>query len=177
MPMRYKKLSAIIAISTVAVMIVAEAQITSLVSANPTWLSIFILSPEQKTYNTGSVPLIFELDEGGEISWMGYSLDNQENVTVSDNSTLLELANGYHSIRVYANDSLGFMEESNIATFSVYDTIPPTVEMLSPENATYHETSLSLNFTVNEPVSWIAYSPDNQANTTTSGNITLSGLT
>jgi len=176
--MSHKKLSAIIAISTVLVMIAAEAQITSLVSANPTWLVISIRSPENKTYNTNSVPLIFTLGEGGEVSWIGYSLDNQEAVTISGNSTLTGLADGSHSIIVYANDSYGLMEESNKVNFNVYvDAIPPIVEVLSPQDATYNATSLPLDFTIDEPASWIAYTLDNHLNTTIDGNITLSGLT
>jgi hypothetical protein len=176
--MSHKKLSAIIAISTVLVMIVAEAQIASLVSANPTWLYVSVISPENKTYNTNSVPLIFVLGEGGEVSWTGYSLDNQEAVTVSGNSTLKGLADGSHSIIVYANDSFGLMEKSKTVNFAVYiDAIPPIVEVLSPEDTVYNATSLPLNFTINEPASWIAYTLDNQDNTTIDGNITLSGLT
>jgi hypothetical protein len=178
MLMSHKKLSAIIAISTVLVMIAAEAQITSLVSANPTWLFISIRSPENKTYNTNSVPLIFTLGEGGEVSWIGYSLDNQEAVTVSGNSTLTGLADGSHSIIVYANDSFGLMEKSQIVNFAVYvDTIPPIVEVLSPQDTSYNATALPLDFTVDEPSSWLAYSLDNQANITIDGNTTLLELT
>jgi hypothetical protein len=179
MLMSHKKLSAIIAISTVLVMIVAEAQITSLVSANPIgYFDISVISPETRTYNTNSVPLIFTFGAEGEVLQMGYSLDNQEFIAVWGNATLSGLTDGDHSIRVYANTSFGLKGTSEIVNFTVQtDITPPIVGVLSPENAAYNVTSLPLNFTVDEPVSWIAYSLDNQANTTIAGNITFSGLT
>jgi hypothetical protein len=179
MLMSHKKLSAVIAISTVLVMIVAEAQIASIVSGNPVgYLDISVISPETKTYNTNSVPLIFTFEEPEEASWMGYSLDNQQFVTVSGNITLSGLTDGDHSIRVYANNSFYMRWDSEIVNFIVQtDITPPVIGVLSPENAAYNVTSPPLNFTVDEPVSWIAYSLDNQANTTIDGNTTLSGLT
>jgi hypothetical protein len=179
MLMSHKKLSAIIAISTVLVMIVAEAQITSLVSANPIgYFDISVISPETRTYNTNSVPLIFTFGAEGEVLQMGYSLDNQEFIAVWGNATLSGLTDGDHSIRVYANTSFGLKGTSEIVNFTVQtDITPPLVEMLSPEDTAYNATSLPLNFTINEPASWIAYSLDDQDNTTIEGNITLSGLT
>jgi len=59
--------------------------------------------------------------------------------------------------------------------FSV-DTVAPSITVISPENTTYTTNSVSLNFTVNEPTSWIGYSLDGQANVTVTGNTTLSGL-
>jgi hypothetical protein len=52
----------------------------------------------------------------------------------------------------------------------------PSIAVLSPENKTYHTTDVPLNFTVNEPVSWMSYSLDSQANVTITGNVTLTGL-
>ena len=60
--------------------------------------------------------------------------------------------------------------------FSVLDTTPLTISILSPENVTYATTDIPLNFTVDESVLWMAYSLDNEANVTIIGNMTLSGL-
>jgi hypothetical protein len=178
MLMSHKKLAAIIAISTVVVMIVAEAQIASLVSANPIgYFDISVISPETKTYNANSVPLIFTFGAEGEVLRMGYSLDNQEFIAVSGNATLSGLTDGDHSIRVYANTSFGMRGASEIVNFTVQtDVTPPIVEVLSPQDAIYNATSLPLDFTIDEPASWIAYSLDNQINTTIAGNVTLSEL-
>jgi len=133
---------------------------------------IEILSPENKTYTTSSVPLSFTVDE--PTSWLGYSLDGQANVTIAENTTLAGLSDGMHSLVVYANDSFGNMASSETVYFTI-DTVSPGIEILSPENKTY-KNEISLNFTVDEPVSWIAYSLDGQENVTITGNATLSGL-
>ena len=57
-----------------------------------------------------------------------------------------------------------------------YGTIPPVVDIVSPENQTYNATSVSLNFTVNKVVSWMSYSLDGQDNVTVSGNTTIKEL-
>jgi hypothetical protein len=58
----------------------------------------------------------------------------------------------------------------------IVDASSPNVSILSPKNNTYQKTDLSLNFTINESVSWISYSLDRQANVTIIGNTTLSEL-
>jgi len=35
-----------------------------------------------------------------------------------------------------------------------YGTIPPTISVLSPENATYSSGNVSLTFATNKPVAW-----------------------
>ncbi|MEM2108526.1 MAG: kelch repeat-containing protein [Candidatus Bathyarchaeia archaeon] len=57
-----------------------------------------------------------------------------------------------------------------------YGTVPPAVAVISPENATYNATSVSLVFTVNKPVVWMGYSLDGQETVTIIGNTTLAGL-
>jgi parallel beta-helix repeat protein len=134
---------------------------------------ISVVSPENKTYAKTDVPLIFTVNE--TTSWMGYSLDGQANVTILGNTTLTGLSEGSHDIIVYANDTFGNMGASATVYFSV-DTLPPTVMVLSPENTTYYTGSVMLTFSVSEPVSWMGYSLDGQANATIAGNTTLSGL-
>jgi hypothetical protein len=56
------------------------------------------------------------------------------------------------------------------------DITPPEIAVASPENETYYATDVSLNFTVNEPVSSMRYVLDNESAVEFSGNITLRGL-
>lgn len=140
---------------------------------------ISILSPENKTYPISvHFPLTFHVSE--LTSWIGYSLDGQMNVTVSGNTTLVSLSDGVHTITVYANDIVGNVGYSDVVWFTIQppvkDTIPPTVSILSPENITYVTTEIPLIFTVDESVLWMAYSIDNKANMSITGNITLSEL-
>lgn len=78
---------------------------------------ITILSPENTTYTTSSVPLTFVIKE--ETSWIGYSLDNKENMTIVGNITLTGLHAGEHSIIIYANYSSGDMGSSDKVYFTI----------------------------------------------------------
>ncbi len=140
--------------------------------------SIAVLSPQNTTYTTGSVSLSFTIDETA--SWMSYSLDGQANVTIAGNTTLAGLSDGTHSLVVYAGDMAGNEGSSETVHFTIQtptvDTTPPNISVLSPETKTYATADVSLTFTVDESVAWMAYSLDGQANVTVSGNTTLTGL-
>ena len=66
---------------------------------------ISIVSPENKAYTVSNVSLTFTVSE--PTSWIGYSLDEQANVTIAESTTLTGLSDGKHSITVYANDTAG----------------------------------------------------------------------
>jgi N-acetylneuraminic acid mutarotase len=133
-----------------------------------------VVSPENRAYNVSSIPVVFTATKS--INWSGYSLDNIANVTLGEDATLTELSEGNHSVAVYANDTFGNMGSSSTVYFSV-DTVRPAILVLSPENKAYGTNEVQLNFTVNEPVPWLAYTLDGEDNVTTSKNITLAGLT
>ena len=58
-----------------------------------------------------------------------------------------------------------------------YETEPPIMTILSPENKTYaSSTGIPLTFTVDESTKWMGYSLDGQANVTITGNSTLPTL-
>lgn len=70
-------------------------------------IAINILSSLNATYATSLVDLTFAIDE--PISWIGYSLDNQQNLTVVGNITLTDLSERAHHVIIYANDTFGNM--------------------------------------------------------------------
>jgi outer membrane protein assembly factor BamB len=86
-----------------------------IVAADPP--AIDVVSPENKEYNTNSIPLIFYTKE--ETPWLGYSLDNTANVTINGNTTLTGLSDGYHSIAVYANGTKWNAGKSSDVLFKV----------------------------------------------------------
>ena len=90
---------------------------------------ITITSPQNITYNTPSVTLSYSVNE--PTSWVGYSLDSTANVTLSGNTTLSILAEGAHSITMWANDTAG-----NINSISVYFSLNFTL-------GTYSNTSVT----------------------------------
>ena len=83
--------------------------------------NISILTPENTSYTFG-VPLQAFIDEPA--SWVGYSLDGQENVTINGNTTLPGLVSGLHNITVYAADAFGNIDASKTILFSVADPFP-----------------------------------------------------
>ena len=133
-----------------------------------------IKSPENKTYAETS--LAFTVNRG--TAWMGYSLDNRLNVTVSGTGevSLPNLGQGAHSITMFANDSSGNMGASNTVYFSI-DSLAPTIEIMTPQNQTYGSPDIQLSFKVNENVTSLAYSLDGQEKVNLAGNQTLPALT
>jgi len=130
-----------------------------------------ITSPENRTYS--EVDLSFSVNRG--VDWMGYSLDNQVNLTINTETKLNDLSQGAHSVILYANDSHGNMGYSNTVYFSV-DSLPPDIVILLPQNQSYGSTDIQLTFTVNEAVSQLSYNLDGKENTSIVGNVTLPAL-
>ena len=87
-------------------------------------VKIRILSPtSEELYQIGlyeavkKIPLRFTVNE--PVSWMGYSLDGQANVTLTGNTTLTMQFTGSHTIVIYAKDSEGNTYLSNMVKFKV----------------------------------------------------------
>jgi hypothetical protein len=78
---------------------------------------ITVFSPENASYLSKDLLVNFTVDE--PISWVGYSLDNQGNVTFTENSTLTDLTYGNHTIEVYAKDTAGVMGVSQTVNFAI----------------------------------------------------------
>jgi N-acetylneuraminic acid mutarotase len=78
---------------------------------------IKVLTPINQLYNGSSVSLIFTVDE--QVNWMGYSLDGQDNVTITGNATLAGLSSGLHNVTVYAKDEFENTGASETIIFSV----------------------------------------------------------
>ncbi|MFW6117078.1 MAG: hypothetical protein ACOC6G_00655 [Thermoproteota archaeon] len=87
--------------------------------------TITVLSPKNQTYSTVEVDLNFTTSELA--SWMGYSLDGGENVTVTGNTTLSDLSEDVHTLTVYVNDTAGNMGVSETVYFSVDEPVPVVV--------------------------------------------------
>lgn len=78
---------------------------------------ISVLTIENKTYYTPDLPLNFTVDK--PTSWIVYSLDGQENATISENRTMQGLSYGTHSMILYANDTVGNVGSSEKVYFSI----------------------------------------------------------
>ena len=132
-----------------------------------------ILSPENMTYATNNVSLILNVNK--PTNWIGYSIDEKENITISGDTLFTMLSEGQHRLFVYVNDTFGNVVSSNAIYFYV-DTLSPDISILSPENRTYNGNDLQSTIILDEPVSWLAYSLDQEDNVTISTNVTLAAL-
>ncbi|MDH5266505.1 MAG: right-handed parallel beta-helix repeat-containing protein [Candidatus Bathyarchaeota archaeon] len=79
--------------------------------------AISIVSPKNNTYIANDVSLIFAVSE--PTSWIGYSLDGQTIVAITENTTLVGLSDGSHSLKVYAKDAAGNTGASETIYFSI----------------------------------------------------------
>jgi hypothetical protein len=82
------------------------------------------LSPQNKTYDTSDIPLLFQVNESSQIS---YSLDGQDKIMVSGNTTLNELPKGDHNMTFYVTDTAGNTAASETIHFSITEPFPTTL--------------------------------------------------
>jgi len=80
--------------------------------------------------------LLLGYDTTTPLQWQGYSLDEQENVTIYGNYTIPMPSNGVHYVQMFGNDSLSTMYESNVRYFTVGSS--PYIEIVTPENKIYN---------------------------------------
>lgn len=109
---------------------------------------ISVISPENKTYANRNVALTFTINESA--SWMGYSLNGEANVTLVQNTTLTVLADGVHSLCVYASDAAGNTGVST-GTFFTVDSTPPNIistVQYPPVNNVLPSDNVDVNATV-----------------------------
>ncbi|HEX9261199.1 MAG TPA: hypothetical protein VF893_01570 [Candidatus Bathyarchaeia archaeon] len=167
---------------------------------------ITIVTPTNNTaYNTSPLPLTFNVTAPQSRTASSTGVDNvaykadwrNESIDVlqggggqgepSFDLLLSNIPEGHHSITIKARGIGTYMNEeelsytwffiSSTATVSfTIDYTAPTVSVLSLVNMTYNVSDFPLNFSVNEPVSQIAYNLDGKENNTVSGNTTLTRL-
>jgi chitodextrinase len=92
---------------------------------------IEIVSPQNNGYTT--IPVNLTLRISGRTSWIGYSVDDQANVTFTN--ALIQVSEGQHSLEAYANNTAGQMASSDKVTF-IADQTPPTINLaVSPSTS------------------------------------------
>jgi hypothetical protein len=118
-------------------------------------LSVTVLSPQNNTYTVNSsVPLAIIVDNSA--CWIGYSLNDQANVTFAGNTTLPTLSDGFYHLIVYANDTSDRMAACSRRDFIV-DTIPPTGSIMINDGATsISDASVTLTLSAYDAVSGVA---------------------
>ena len=85
---------------------------------------ISVVLPENNgTYASSNVSLAFAVNKPA--LWIGYSLDSQDNVTITGNTTITGLTSGLHNITVYAKDEFENIGTSETISFSVAEETEP----------------------------------------------------
>jgi nitrous oxidase accessory protein len=108
--------------------LMAPFDIDSVTLELPDWASppsVRLISPENTTYNSRNVTLEFTVNK--LTSWMGYSLDGQEAVSITGNTTLFGLSSGLHNVTIYAEDPFENIATSETILFSITEAFPTTL--------------------------------------------------
>jgi len=83
---------------------------------------IKLVSPENQTYHSASIPLEFSSNE--PLSRMFYSLDDAGVTEVSGNTTLTGLSLGPHNLTIYATNEAGNAGISQTICFAIEEAEP-----------------------------------------------------
>ena len=89
---------------------------------------IKIMNPKEKTYEVSDLALTFTVNE--QTSWIGYSLDGQQTVTIPGNTTLTGLSIGTHNITIYARDLSELVGTSETVQFMVTARFPTELTLV-----------------------------------------------
>jgi hypothetical protein len=99
----------------------------------PKWASppsVHLINTENATYASANVTLEFTVSK--QTLWMVYSLDGQDNVTVTGNATMAGLSNGLHNVTVYVKDDFDNVGTSETIYFTVEVPEPfPTLQIVA----------------------------------------------
>jgi hypothetical protein len=107
-----------------------------------------LIYPENTTYTSANVTLEFTVNK--QTSWMSYSLDGQDNVIITSNTTLSGLTSGLHNVTVYAKDTYENTGASQTIIFTIAEKPEPfptaVVAALSCMTATIIGVGLLVHF-------------------------------
>jgi len=142
-----KRLSAFLAI-------IAFLSIFAIVRADGP-VVVEIHSPTNSTYTTNSIFINVTASSYSAIDKVIAQIDSSTNITLTrylftDCYTATPTINdGYHTIRIFANDSEGNSNSQATVSFTV-DAAPPSVTINSPANTTYYYHGIKINATVTD---------------------------
>lgn len=120
----------------------------------------------------GLSPVLMRVDSSGSELWKLELTSGDEWASNYRASSIIQTRDGGYVVA-----GAVFVDTAFITKVSPEpDVQPPVITVSSPESKTYENGDVPLVITVNEPVSWIAYSLDGEPVVTITENTTLSGL-
>ncbi len=154
---------------------------------------VFFYSPvpsSEMIYQNTTLPLNITVGvekDSPAIASISCSLDGKENkalnsfketdILYSATDVLANLAEGNHTLMIYAFDVNGKVAVSEGEIFTVDTTfIYPSITTISPLNQTYSTNEVPLIYSIDAKITWSYYSIDDAKDVTFNGNITLTDL-
>ena len=117
--------------------------------------AVNVINPQNATYTVGiGVPLTFTSDASAV--WIGYSLNGLPNVTITENTTLPSLVDGWHSVVVYVNSTSGESQASVVRCFTVDTTAPTGSIMINDGAVSTLSTQVMLSLSAEDATSGVA---------------------
>lgn len=108
--------------------------------------NLSIQLPQNATYYyNNSLPLNYTVNDTN-LDKVWYNIDGGSNVFVDGQNATFNVSEGPHSINLFANDSIGIVVFESV-NFSI--DVPPSLSINSPQNITYGQSNISLDYTVN----------------------------
>jgi hypothetical protein len=189
-------------ILVIVISTIEGAKLVNWATANPypytncdsSFVTVSVLSPENKTYDTNSILVAIFAGAYPGVWGVSYSLDGgpltdlapgKWNGHIFNESVWLNrLSKGSHNIvaEAVAPASDKMLTAYNQVYFTINkeikppDITAPEITIVSPQNKTYYETPIPLDFSVNEPNCRISYKFDTQELVEISTNTTLIGF-
>jgi N-acetylneuraminic acid mutarotase len=108
--------------------------------------AVAIVSPENMTYTSGNVSLIFTVNKPA--SWISYSIDGEENVTINGNTTIAGLTSGLHNVTVYAKDEFENTGASETINFIIAEEPEPSPATLVAVTSAVTVTAVGISLMV-----------------------------
>ena len=135
--------------------------------------NVSVLSPSNGSNHTSlTVNLNFTfVDSSGSSTCILTNSTGQNTTVLNCANTTFVTIRGLQNVTLYINDTAGNVNATTVF-FNV--NLPPQLVIVQPQNATYGNTSLTLNFTAtDEDLSSVWYNLDDGTNSTVTGNVTF----
>jgi hypothetical protein len=98
----------------------------------PEWITppyVQLISPQNTTYTFTDITLEFTTEK--QSSWIGYSIDGQEILTITSNTTISGLSNGLHNVTIYTKDTFENVIIQETIWFSITEAFPMTLVLVT----------------------------------------------
>lgn len=111
--------------------------------------TVILNSPTNGAIYANSATLIYDLNLPATSNTMTVYVDGVAD-PLTNGSIIGPLSQGSHNVSLHDTDSNGNIF-TQFATFSITDTLAPTISIISPLNTTYNTELLAMNYSVSDP--------------------------